>query len=98
MVDVLMLFPSSADQDDVDSLLARLVPSLKQAPGLRSLKVSAGQLMSRGGPPPFVRVLEASFDSLADWMAQVPSPDRTEERDAFDRVNPLVLFFEVSEA
>jgi hypothetical protein len=30
-------------------------------------------------------------------MAQVPTADRTAERDAFDRLDPLVLFFEVRE-
>ena len=37
------------------------------------------------------------FDSLADWMALIPSAERREERDRFDRLSPLVLFYETSE-
>jgi hypothetical protein len=97
MLDVLMLFPRTADAAQLDAFLAAYVPALKAAPGLRSLRLSQGELMAKGARPAYSAVLEASFDSLADWMAQVPTADRTAERDAFDRLDPLVLFFEVRE-
>jgi len=31
-------------------------------------------------------------------MAQVPGPDRAEQRQALDRLAPLIMFFEVSPA
>jgi hypothetical protein len=43
-------------------------------------------------------VIELSFESLADWMAWVMSPDRSDNVGDFDRFEPLVLFFEVTEA
>jgi hypothetical protein len=98
VIDVLMLFRESADPEAVDELLRRLVPSMKAGPGLRSMRLSSGPLMSPRERPPFVRVLEASYDSLADWMAQVPTEERRDERDVFDRVAPLVLFFEAADA
>jgi len=95
MLDVLMLFPRSADPDRLAGVLDRLVPSLQGARGLRSLKVSHGELMAKGSRPEYAAVVELSFDSLADWMAAIPTAERQDERDAFDEVDPLVLFFEV---
>jgi hypothetical protein len=97
MLDVLMLFPRTADAEQLDAFLSAYIPALKAAPGLRALRVSEGELMAKGQRPPYSKVLEASFDGLADWMAQVPTPDRAAEREAFDRLDPLVLFFEVRE-
>jgi hypothetical protein len=57
--------------------------------------------MSRGAPSPYSRVLEASFASLADWMAAVDAlnamGDGPADREAFQRLAPLVVFFEVTQ-
>ena len=98
MVDVLMLFPATADAAEVGALLDRIVGEWKAAPGLRSLRRSEGQLMSRGAPPPYSQVLEATFDSLEAFMARVPGPDRAAEREALDRLGPLIMFFEARPA
>jgi len=45
-----------------------------------------------------LQVLEATFDSLEAFMAQVPGPDRAEEREALDRHAPLIIFFEARPA
>jgi hypothetical protein len=95
MLDVLMLFPASADSRDLDAFVSGFGGTLERAPGLRSLKVSDGDLMSPGGPPPFSAVLEASFGSLADWMAVVQAPKSQSHQDLFTRLAPLVLYFEV---
>ena len=102
MIDVLNLFPRELDEAEVDELLTqRLIPQLSHASGLRSLRLSEGTVMSRGGPSPYTRILEATFESLADWMAAVDglnamggSPADLEK---FQRLAPLVMFYEVSE-
>jgi hypothetical protein len=98
MLDVLMLFPKSGDAGSLDEPIARIVAVIKENAALRSLRVSEGDLMARGGPPPWARVIEASFDSLADWMATVDSLNRP-QADLADavRVDPTVVFFEARE-
>jgi len=74
MINVRFLFPKSADSKELDDFLSsQFIPAHKQALGLRSLKISAGDLMSPGGPPPYAKIVEASFDSLNDVMAAVQS-------------------------
>ena len=97
MLDVLVLFPSSTSASDIEGLLASFIPSISKAQGLRSLRVSTGDLMSRGGPSSYGRVIEMSFDSLADWMAWVLVPERQEQGSSFDLLKPVVLFFEASD-
>ena len=54
--------------------------------------------MSPGGPPPYTRILEVSFDSLADFMAVVDdSKQRPAERERLARLAPLILMYEVSD-
>ncbi len=98
MLDVLLLW-SKADEPGVqDEAVSKLLSIMKEASGLRQLRVSEGNLMARGGPPPYSRVIEASFGSLADWMAHVDvlnsRPDLADNRVA----PPLVVFFEARDA
>jgi hypothetical protein len=102
MLDVLQLFPSETDAAEVDALVAqRLIPLMKQAPGLRSLRVSEGTIMSRGAPAPYSRIVEASFDGLADWMGVVDALNAgfatasPAERESAERNAPLIVFFDV---
>jgi hypothetical protein len=99
MLDVLLLFPSEADATEVDDFLSnRLIPELKRSHGLHSLRLSEGTVMSRGAASPYSRILEASFDELADWMAVVEaSMAQPAERETFDRLAPLVVFYEISD-
>jgi hypothetical protein len=46
MVDVLILFPASVNTSEVDDFIGRFVPVVKEARGLRSVRISAGDLMS----------------------------------------------------
>jgi len=97
MINVLSLFPKSTDLETLDDFISNtFVPGFKQAQGLRSLKVSAGELMSAGGPPPYSRVVEASFDSLDQFMATVP-PDGQPEKEYIKSLGTVILFHEVSE-
>jgi hypothetical protein len=102
VIDVLNLFPRELDEAEVDELLTqRLIPQLSKSGGLQSLRLSQGPAMSRGGPSPYSRVLEATFETLADWMAAVDglnamsgSPSQLEK---FRRLAPLVIFYEVTD-
>jgi hypothetical protein len=52
MLDVLLLW-SKADESGVqDEAVSKLLLVMKEAPGLSRLRVSEGDLMARGGPPP----------------------------------------------
>jgi hypothetical protein len=98
MVDVLLMW--SKDQSGVqDEWVSKLLLIMKAAPGLSRLRVSDGDLMARGGPPPWSRVIEASFDSLADWMAHVDVLNSRPDLAAYkEAAPPLVLFFEARDA
>jgi hypothetical protein len=98
MVDVLLMW--SKDQSGVqDAWVSKLLLIMKEAPGLRRLRVSDGDLMARGGPPPWSRVIQASFDSLADWMAHVDVLNSRPDLAAYkEAAPPLVLFFEARDA
>jgi hypothetical protein len=99
MIDLLFLFHRDGDLAAVDEFLTqRLIPRLRNSVGLRSVRVSEDAIMSPGGPPPYGRVLEASFDELADVMAVVEESKRhPAEREQLARLGPLVLLFEVTE-
>jgi hypothetical protein len=98
MLDVLLLWSKSEDAGALDEMVAKLLPIMKEARGLRRLRVSEGDLMARGGPPPYSRVVEASYESLADWMAQVDVFKSRPDFAAFDRVAPLIVFFNARDA
>ncbi|MGH2967274.1 MAG: hypothetical protein ACRDMH_18095 [Solirubrobacterales bacterium] len=54
--------------------------------------------MSPGGPPPYARVLEASFDSFAEVMAVVDESKRHPvERERLADLGPLILLFDISD-
>ncbi len=98
MLDVLLLWSKSDDAGVQDEMVSKLLLLMKEAPGLRRLRVSEGDLMARGGPPPYGRVVEASFESLADWMAQVEAFKSRPDFAAYDRVAPLIMFFDARDA
>jgi hypothetical protein len=99
MLDVLLLWSKSDDAGVQDEMVSELLPLMKEAAGLRRLRVSEGDLMARGGPPPYSRVVEASFGSLADWMALVDvlnsQPDTARHGEV---ALPLVMFFDARDA
>ena len=98
MLDVLLMWPKSEDAGALDDMVGKLIQIMKGAQGLRRLRVSEGDVMARGGPPPYSRVIEASFDSLADWMAQVDAFKSRPDFAEYDRVAPLIVFFDASDA
>ena len=95
-------FPGNSTKPRLtSSSTQRLIPQLSQSGGLRSLLLSEGTVMSRGGPSPYSRVLEVTFESLADWMAAVDGLNAMggspADLDRFRRLAPLVMFYEVTD-
>jgi hypothetical protein len=98
MLDVLFLWSKSDDVGVADEMISSLIPILRGMPGLHRLRVSEGDLMSRGGPPPYSRVIEASFASLADWMASVETFKSRPDFAKYDAIAPLIVFFDARDA
>ena len=74
MIRALSLIPNTIKEKKRDQLAEKMIHAIQQADGLRSLSVNEGHIMSPGGPPPYAKVIEASFDSLEDFMAWVQTP------------------------
>lgn len=75
--------------------------SLKEADGLLSLKLSDGDVMSPGGPPAYSTVLEATFDSLENFMGWVDSPwvqspEAQADKNFMMEHGAVLIFFEVT--
>ncbi len=98
MINVLTLFPKSTDSKALDDFISsQMIPTLKQAHGLRSLKLSVGDLMSPVGPPAYSKVVEASFDSLDDWIANIQSPAAQAQKDFLKSIGCVMLLYDVNE-
>lgn len=97
MIQAITLFPKSTDPEVVDAFLDQLVASLKQSPGFQSIKVSEGYLMSPGGPPPFSKVIEFSFDSLENMMAWANQNAAQSQKTELVEQQAIMLYFESKE-
>jgi hypothetical protein len=96
MINVIFLFPTSADSQMLDDFISKgLIPSLKKAKGVLSLKTNDGHIMSRKGPPPYSRIVEATFDTLENLMATAPE-DGDAEKEQFDKLGGLMISYEVN--
>ena len=99
MTRVLFLFPRSAESNSLDEFITTtFVPGLREASGARAVSVSAGDVMSPGGPPPYSRVVEASFASIADVVAAVEAPNAQAARGHLRDLGTLVLMYEATDS
>jgi hypothetical protein len=98
MVQVLFLFPRTTAPAELDEFLAAFLPRLRQARGVRSVVASAGEVISPAGPPPYARVVQADFDSLADVMeaAGATGSGPRPANDALTATGALVLVYETA--
>ena len=96
MIKVLSLIPSTIEENKRDQLTEKMIHAIQQAEGLRSLSVSEGHIMSPSGPPPYSKVIEASFDSLEDFMAWVQTPASQADKEEIIR-NSVGIYYEVKE-
>ena len=94
MIRVLSLIPNTIEENKRDQIVEKMIHAIQQADGLRSLHVSEGHIMSPGGPPPYSKVLEATFDTLEDFMAWVQSPAAQEDKEEMMR-NMVGIYYEV---
>jgi hypothetical protein len=98
MINSLTLFPKSIDAERLDDLLSRLISSMKQANGLLKLSVNEGPLMSPGGPSSYSKVLEASWESLEEFMAWTQaSAAQQDDKDFLIDNGAILIFYEVND-
>ena len=97
MISSLTLLPKSIDPERLDDLISKLIPSMKGANGLLELKVSQGPLMSPGGPPSYSKVIEASWESLEDFMAWTQTSAAQDDKDFMIESGATLLFYEVKD-
>lgn len=97
MINVLALFPITIEPKVLDDLLSKLIPGFQQADGLRSLKISEGHVMSPGGPPPYSKVIEASFESLEVFMDWVQTPAAQADKELMKDSGIVRIYYEVNE-
>jgi len=97
MINVLALFPNTIEKDVLNDLTSKMIPALKQADGLRLLKLSEGHIMSPGSPPPYSKVIEATFESLEAFMAWVQTPAAQAGRDEMITNGVIRIYYEVNE-
>lgn len=97
MINQLTLIPKTIEPERLSQIESKLIASLKQARGLLSLKISDGPLMSPAGPPAFVKVIEASWESLEDMMAwtQTPAAQGDGDKDFLIENGAVLLFYEI---
>ena len=96
MIKVLSLFPSTTEDQACDQLASKMIQVMQQADGLRSLYISEGHIMSPGGPPPYSKVLEATFDSLEDFMAWVQTPAAQADKKQMISSGVISIFYDVN--
>jgi len=98
MVNVLFLFPKAVDLKTLDDfLLNQLIPMVKQVQGFHSVKVSDGDIRSPGGPPPYSKIVELSFDSFDEMMMILQSQKSQPGNDPVKSFGPLILLYDVNE-
>ena len=76
MAKIVSLYNPPADAAAFDAYFEPThVPIAKRIPGLQSLHVSTGPVMTPTGPAPYHKVAVLSFDSMADVQAAFASPE-----------------------
>jgi len=97
MIRAISLFPNDADSEIVNAMIKVLESSLKQTSGVLSISTNEGVLMSPGGPPPYARVVEFTFDSLESMMAWTQSERAQSQKEQMNSLRPVMLYYEVKE-
>ena len=97
MISVLALFPNSIEDNVLDDLASKTISALQGADGMHSVKGSEGNIMSPGGPPPYSKVVEATFVSLESFMAWVQTPTAQVDKEQMMRNGVVMIFYETNE-
>lgn len=99
MISSITLFPKSIDPKKIEDIVSKQISSTKSASGLKTLRVSDGDLMSPGGPPSYSKVVETTWESLEDFMAwaQNQSPEMQAEKKYLINNGAILLFYELKD-
>jgi hypothetical protein len=98
MVTCLILLPASAEAVAIASYLReRLVPTLESFPGVRSVVVSSGPLMSPAGPAPYGAAVVVTLSGMEAMMAFAQSPDTEPVRTEGESLGATILMFQTAE-
>ncbi len=98
MFRTLVMFPATADPDQVDDVVERTAVAFRSSAGFRSVTVSVGALMgpgAKGGQ--YARLLEADFDDVGDLLAALDAESFQETRAATEALSPTLLLYELRE-
>lgn len=97
MIQAITLIPAQVDPEAIETILNLLKSSLEQTPGVLSIQVSRGYIMSPQGPPPYSKVIKFTFDSLENMMAWTQSPEAQHQKETMSKINPIMIYFEVED-
>jgi heme-degrading monooxygenase HmoA len=97
MIQAIALFPSTTDLKKFENILTEMVSSLRKSKGFLSIHVSDSHIMSPGGPPPYSKVVQFTFDSLENMMNWAQSPAAQSQKESMRKYNSTMLFYEVKE-
>ena len=98
MFRTLVMFPSSADQAQVDDLVARTAAAFRERPSFRGMVASVDALMGPSAEGGELRGLfEADFDDLGDLLGALGDESFTEVREATEALRPTLLVYECRE-
>jgi len=97
MLHVLVLIPKSIEDPELGNIISTATSALKQVNGLLAITINDGNIMSPGGPPPYVKVIEASYESLEVFMDWAQTPAAQVNEDLYNESGVVRLFYEVNE-
>lgn len=95
MYRTIAIFPGSADEAQINRLVASMAEVFKQSPGFRSMTASVDALMgpsARSGE--FGRVVEADFDGIDDVMTALSSEALATVREEVEALDTTLLLFD----
>ena len=98
MFRTLVIFPASADQQEIDLLVSQTAAVFKERPSFRRMTTSVDALMGPSAERGEFRCLfEADFDQLEDLLEALNDETFQEVASATEALAPTLLVFECRE-
>ena len=98
MYRVLVIFPRSADPEEVDALIEGIASSFKASAGSQPITRSVDSLMGPGAEAREAGwILEADFPTLEDAMTALDAEDFQDVREATETLTSTIFLFEIQE-
>lgn len=96
MYRALVVFPRSADPDEVDVLIEGIASSFKASAGGQPITRSVGSLMGPGAQAGEAGwILEADFPTLEDAIAALDAEDFQDVKAAAETLTSMIFLFEL---